>query len=86
MFADKIDDNSQNLMFERNNRRKKRQAPEPPLTLEEFNITDQQREFCNNDRSCLFDLAASGSEELAAITREASESIAALQMLLSKNN
>lgn len=50
------------------------------------NATDEQRAFCNNDETCIFDLLATGNQELAALTRDASADDKILQQTLSKHN
>ena len=54
------------------------------VTLEELNFTQEQRDMCNNDDSCLFDLAVTGDEEFANTTLEASEENTKVQELISK--
>ena len=72
--------------FRGNIGRKKRQSPGVRApTFEELTFTDQQREFCNNDRTCLYDLAVTGVMEVAAVTRTASEESGKVQSLISKN-
>ena len=44
-----------------------------PPTFEDLTFTDAQIQFCNNVSTCLFDLAVTGSEELAASTRSIDE-------------
>ena len=69
--------------------RKRRQAPDQlsnctsvtcsdnssyvPPKFEDLTFTDAQVQFCNNISTCLYDLAVSGSEELAATTRSIDE-------------
>lgn len=56
------------------------------LTLDDLVITDEQRAFCKNDESCLYDLAITGEDELAMATLEASENSTRLQKLISEKN
>lgn len=56
----------------------------PPTTLADVTVTDEQRDMCNNDDTCLFDLAVTGDEELAMSSLESSEESAQLQMIISK--
>ena len=66
--------------------RKKRQTTENQApAFEELTFTDEQKEICNDDTSCLYDFAVTGSMEVAATTREASEESARVQSLISKN-
>ena len=55
-----------------------------PITLNELTFTDEQRAICNNDQTCLVDLAVTGDETFAATTLESSEEDAQLQMIISK--
>lgn len=52
--------------------------------FEDLNFTDDQRQFCNNIRSCLFDLALTGNEELAGTTRNFDENITSTVEILSE--
>lgn len=79
----------QSLFYSAVHGTKKRQAstnyvPYTGPTFEDFNYTDAQRALCNNLRSCLFDLAITGSEELANFSRQVTENTALLQQTLSK--
>ena len=38
--------------------------------FEDFTFTNAQRQLCNNLTSCLFDLAVTGNEAIAANTRD----------------
>lgn len=84
LFSDVV---SQAESFFRGNiERKKRQAPRGRApTFEELTFTDKQRDFCNNESTCLYDLAVTGVLEVAATTRRASEESARVQSLISKN-
>ena len=67
--------------------RKKRQVPvvgRAPL-FEELTFTDEQREFCDNDDFCLYDLIVTGVMEVADVTLVASEESTRIQSLISKN-
>ena len=44
-----------------------------PPKFEDFTFTDAEIQFCNNVSTCLYDLAVTGSEELAATTRSIDE-------------
>ena len=41
-----------------------------PPKFEDLNFTDAQRQFCNDIKSCLYDLAVTGSEDFAAASRD----------------
>jgi hypothetical protein len=56
-----------------------------PTTLADFNVTDEQKDFCDNDDACLFDLVVTGDEDLAMQTLETSVISARQQMIISKN-
>ena len=45
------------------------------LSFEDLNITDSQREFCNNDTTCLYDLAITGDEEIAQTSMTFNENV-----------
>ena len=55
------------------------------IAFEDLNITEDQRVLCNNDTSCLYDLAVTGDEEFANTTLEASEEDKRTQAIISKN-
>ena len=57
----------------------------PPTTIADVNVTDDQRDMCDNDDTCLFDLAVTGDEDLAMKTLETSVVSARQQMIISKN-
>ena len=44
-----------------------------PPKFEDFIFTDAEIQFCNNVSTCLYDLAVTGSEELADSTRSIDE-------------
>ena len=44
-----------------------------PPKFEDLTFTDAEIQFCNNVSTCLYDLAVTGSEELAATTRSIDE-------------
>ena len=44
-----------------------------PPTFEDLTFTDAEIQFCNNISTCLYDLAVTGIEELAATTRSIDE-------------
>ena len=44
-----------------------------PPNFEDLTFTDAEIQFCNNISTCLFDLAVTGSEDLAASTRSIDE-------------
>ena len=54
------------------------------VTVENLTFTDEQRVMCNNDETCLFDLAVTGNEEIAVATLEASEENQMVQGIISK--
>ena len=56
-----------------------------PVTLDELTFTEEQRVMCNNDDTCLFDLAVTEDMDVAAATLESSEEDARLQAIISKN-
>lgn len=56
------------------------------LSFDELNFTDSQREFCNNERSCLYDLAITGDEEIAHNSMSFSENITRVMEILRKYN
>ena len=45
------------------------------LSFDDLNITDSQREFCNNDTTCLYDLAITGDQEIARTSMIFAENI-----------
>ena len=53
------------------------------VTFEDLTFTDEQRAMCNNDETCLFDLAVTGDEEIAVATLEASEENQMVQGIIS---
>ena len=55
-----------------------------PITNDELTFTDEQRAMCNNDETCLVDLAVTGDEAFAATTLESSEEDARLQLVISE--
>ena len=54
------------------------------VSFEDLTFTDDQRDMCNNDETCLFDLAVTGDEEFANTTLESSEEDNRVQELISK--
>lgn len=60
-----------NSFFSDPARRKRQTAPDNdfiPVFFHELDITDEHRKLCGDNPPCLFDLAASGSKELALAT------------------
>ena len=55
------------------------------VTFEDLTFTDEQRDMCNNDTACLYDLGVTGDEAFANTTLEASEEITQIQETLSNN-
>ena len=53
------------------------------VTLEDLTFTEEQRVMCNNDDTCLYDLAVTGEEEFATVTLEASEENTRVQDVIS---
>ncbi len=53
-------------------------------TFEELTFTVEQRAFCNNERTCLYDLAVTGVREVAATTLQTSEESDRVQSLIGK--
>ncbi len=49
------------------------------VTLEDLTFTEEEIDMCNNDETCLFDLAVTGDEEFANTTLESSEEDKKLQ-------
>ncbi len=73
--------------FRGNIGRKKRQAPgRRAPTFEELTFTDEQRALCNNERTCLYDLAVTGDMEVATTTLRASEESDRVQSLIGKSH
>ena len=54
------------------------------VAFENLTFTEEQRAMCNNDESCLYDLAVTGDEEFANTTLEASEENTRVQDIISK--
>lgn len=50
------------------------------MPFEELNFTDEQKAFCDNDASCLYDLEVTGDEEIAGLTQQASMNSTRLQI------
>lgn len=51
--------------------------------FEELNTTQEQRDYCNNDSSCIYDLVLTGDMEVAELTLETSENDTRLQTIIS---
>lgn len=54
------------------------------VSFEDLDFTEEQIAMCNNDETCLFDLAVTGDEEFAATTLTDSEENTRLQEVISK--
>lgn len=54
------------------------------VAFEDLNVTDEQRAFCDGDQSCIFDLAVTGDEEIAASSHNSSIDDAMLQQAISE--
>ena len=52
------------------------------VPFENLTFTDAQREFCENEETCLYDLVVTGDESIAATTKEATQNIALLLAIL----
>lgn len=92
-----LPDNPQTSSFfcQRNIRRKKRQIDGPDFDVCQFldldNCSNHSFEGlafdqCDNDKTCLFDLAVTGDEEFANTTLRASEENSRVQAIISKNS
>lgn len=74
------------------NGRKKRQTPDPDSQFEctsidscgNFTFTEDEIAMCDNDLSCLIDLAVTGDERIAIATRESGEKIQRVQAIQSE--
>ena len=51
-------------------------------SVENLTFTDAQREFCENEETCLYDLVVTGDESIAATTKESTQNIARLLAIL----
>ena len=56
------------------------------MAFEDLNFSEEERAFCNNDSSCLYDLQVTGDEEVARLTQISSENSARMLASLSENN
>lgn len=54
------------------------------VTFEDLNFTEAQMAMCNNDETCLFDLAVTGDEGFANTTLESSEEDMRIQEAISE--
>ena len=54
------------------------------MAIEELNVTEEQKSFCDEDESCLYDLVVTGDEEVASLTQEASVNSTDLQIAISE--
>lgn len=54
------------------------------VTFEELTFTKEQMNMCNNDETCLFDLAVTGDEDFAAATLESSQEDIRVQEIISE--
>ena len=52
------------------------------VPFENLTFTDAQREFCENEETCLYDLVVTGDESIAATTKEATQNITRLLAIL----
>lgn len=68
-----INNNPNNFLYSMPSGRRKRQIVEDvniPIFVEDLNITDEQREFCNDNIQCIFDLSVTEDETVAQATME----------------
>ncbi len=56
------------------------------VSFEDLTFNEEQMTTCNNDETCLFDLAVTGDEEFAITSMESSEEDRRVQAIISKNN
>ena len=56
------------------------------VTFEELSFTEEQMAMCNNDETCLYDLALTGDMGFAQDTLDASEENMEVQQVIRKNN
>ena len=54
------------------------------VSFEDLTFTEEERDMCNNDETCLFDLVVTGDEEFANTTLESSEEDKKLQEAISE--
>ena len=54
------------------------------LTFDMLNVTEEHNEFCNGDRTCIYDLILTGEEEFAATTLQAAEESDMIQALIGR--
>ncbi len=59
--------------------------PPAPFSIDNLNYTDEQREFCNNDVQCMFDLLFTGDTQVAMTTMNVNEEGTRQAKELSKN-
>lgn len=55
------------------------------VSPDSLNFTDAQIEFCNGEKTCLYDLAVTGDEELAGNTRMVAEQVAEDMKIIGKS-
>lgn len=65
-------------------RRKRQTLRGRAPTFEDLTFTDEQRDFCNNERTCLYDLLLTGDMEIATTTRKGAEESARILSLISE--
>ena len=53
-------------------------------SFEDLVFTDDDRAFCNNDETCLYDLQTTGDTEAATLAREINEETRLLQQQIRK--
>lgn len=59
-------------------------SPYVPIYFDQLNFTEEQKEVCNNDRQCMYDIAITGNQELALETREENVNLTTTVGILSK--
>lgn len=55
-------------------------------SFEDLTFNETQREICNNERTCLFDLAVTNNVELAILSRELTTRTSLIQQTIGKQN
>ena len=72
------------LIFSNTAPRRRRQAGFAPVFFNEFNYTDEQIAFCENDQACLFDLLVTGDDTIAMTALESGKNFSKQVRQLSK--
>lgn len=54
------------------------------VAIEDLTFTDEQKDFCQNDPTCLYDLEITGDEELAELSMETSDNTTRQKEVLSE--